>query len=68
MTPLAPTIDMVVRLRRPHACGADTFRVVAVGADIRLLCARCGAKIFLERPRFASRVVEVVEPGTGGAE
>jgi hypothetical protein len=55
---------MRVRLRKPHACGGDEFVVIATGADIRLLCAKCGAKIFVERPRFARRVKEVL--GGGG--
>ena len=62
VTPL-PTVDMTVRLRRAHACGADVFRVVSVGADVGLLCSACGAKIFLERPRFSSRVREVIDRG-----
>jgi hypothetical protein len=51
---------MRVRLRRAHACGGDVFRVGEVGADIRLYCETCGAKIFLERPRWNTRVKEVL--------
>ena len=62
MTPVAvePVVDMRVRLRKPHACGADTFVVIATGADIRLTCEGCGRKVFVERARFARRVREVV--------
>jgi hypothetical protein len=58
---------MRVRLRKPHACGADVFRVTGAGADVRLYCERCGSKIFIERPRFAARVKEVLRPGSAGA-
>jgi hypothetical protein len=55
---------MRVRLRRPHACGTDAFVVASVGADVRLFCIQCGAKIFIERARFEARVNEVLaEPG-----
>ena len=57
---------MRVRLRKPHACGGDTFVVIATGADIRLLCAGCGAKIFVERARFAHRVKDVITPEAKG--
>jgi hypothetical protein len=59
---LAPVVDMRVRLRKRHACGADLFRVAAVGADVRLFCETCGAKVFIERARFRSRVKEVLPP------
>ena len=51
---------MRVRLRKAHACGSDTFVVIAVGADIRLLCQGCGAKVFVERARFPRRVRAVL--------
>ena len=62
---LAPVVNMRVRLRKPHACGADVFRVGAVGADVRLFCESCGAKIFIERPRFRARVKEVLTSPSG---
>lgn len=59
--PLEPVVDMRVRLRKAHPCGSDVFRVGELGADIRLFCEGCGAKIFLERPRFKTRVKEVID-------
>ena len=55
-----PIPEMRVRLRRAHACGSDVFAVGGVGADIRLFCEGCGAKVFLERPRWKTRVREVL--------
>ena len=66
--PPEPAVDMRVRLRKAHACGSDIFVVGALGADIRLFCEGCGAKVFLERPRFKTRVKEVLGvPSAGGA-
>ena len=56
---LHPVVGMRVRLRKPHACGADAFTVVALGADIRLTCDGCGTKVFVDRARFRNRVREV---------
>jgi hypothetical protein len=53
---------MRVRLRRPHACGSDAFTVVGLGADVRLRCEGCGAKVFLERARWPTRVRVVLPP------
>ncbi len=58
---------MRVRLRKPHACGGQSFIVSAIGADIRLYCEKCGAKIFIDRARWRARAVEVLpsQPAAG---
>jgi hypothetical protein len=64
--PLAdPAVAMRVRLRKPHACGGDTFTVAELGADIRLYCDRCRRKVFIDRARWKTRVREVIAGGPG---
>lgn len=50
----------VVRLRKPHPCGADSWRVVRIGAEIGLRCTGCDRKVLLlrriYRQRFRSRL------------
>jgi hypothetical protein len=53
----------VVRLRRVHPCGEDTWRVDRLGADIGLRCRGCGRRVLLERPHLERRLVEFVERG-----
>ena len=55
-----PEPRMRVRLRKPHACGGTSFVVSSTGADIRLFCEKCGAKVFIDRARWGSRAVEVL--------
>jgi hypothetical protein len=55
---------MRVRLRKPHACGGDSFIIADLGADIRLFCERCGTKVFIDRARWRTRVVEVLAAPT----
>jgi hypothetical protein len=55
-----PAPRMRVRLRKPHACGGTSFVVSSTGADVRLFCEQCGAKIFIDRARWQARVVEVL--------
>jgi len=65
--PRHPVLELflgdVVRLRRPHPCGGDTWRVDRVGADIGLRCASCGRHVLVERPALERRIVEFVERG-----
>lgn len=67
-----PAAGDVVRLRRPHVCGADVMVVTHTGVDVRLSCSGCGAQLTLTRQRLRSRVAEVAgtledHPGLGGA-
>ena len=53
----------VVRLRRSHPCGSDTWLVDRLGADIGLRCRGCGRHILLERPVLERRIVGFIERG-----
>jgi len=43
----------VVQMRKPHACGADQWVVVRIGADVRIRCTQCGRAVLMPRARFA---------------
>ncbi|MDQ7030750.1 MAG: DUF951 domain-containing protein [Ardenticatenia bacterium] len=51
-----------VELRKPHPCGGTMWVVVRVGADIGLVCERCGRRVLLDRVKFNRRVRRVVSP------
>ncbi|MDW7981574.1 MAG: DUF951 domain-containing protein [Thermomicrobium sp.] len=53
-------VDDVVRLRKPHPCGASDWVVVRVGADIGLRCLGCGRRILLPRHEFRRRLRTIV--------
>jgi hypothetical protein len=54
-----------VRLRKPHPCGATTWRVVRLGADIGLVCDGCGRRVLLERRDLERRLAGFLERGPG---
>ncbi len=53
----------VVRLRRVHQCGSDTWLVDRLGADIGLRCQGCGRHVLLERPALERRLAAFVSRG-----
>lgn len=53
----------VIRLRRSHPCGGDTWLVDRLGADIGLRCRTCGRHVLVERPTIERRLVEFLERG-----
>jgi hypothetical protein len=53
----------IVRLRRTHPCGGDTWLVDRLGADIGLRCRTCGRHVLIERATLERRLAGFVERG-----
>jgi hypothetical protein len=53
----------LVRLRRRHPCGGDTWLVDRLGADIGLRCRTCDRHVLVERRTIERRLVEFVRRG-----
>ncbi len=53
-------IGDVVVLRKPHACGANRWRVVRLGADVGLVCLHCGRRVLLARDEFERRLRQLL--------
>ena len=51
----------IVKMRKAHPCGSDLWKVVYVGADIKIRCEKCGRIVMLERPVFEKRVKKLVQ-------
>ena len=53
----------VVKLRRMHPCGGDTWLVDRLGADIGLRCRTCDRHVLIERATLERRLAGFVERG-----
>ena len=53
----------LVRLRRAHPCGGDTWLVDRLGADIGLSCQTCARHVLVDRRTIERRLVAFVERG-----
>jgi hypothetical protein len=42
----------VVALKKPHACGANRWKIIRMGMDIRVKCEQCGHSVLIPRVRF----------------
>ncbi|WP_322814843.1 DUF951 domain-containing protein [Chloroflexus sp.] len=60
MKPMPFALNDVVQLRKPHACGGDTWRIVRLGADIGLRCETCGRRVLLPRSEVERRIKRFV--------
>jgi hypothetical protein len=65
--PAQPVLELylgdVVRLRKRHPCGGDTWLVDRLGADIGLRCETCGRHVLVERRALERRMAGFVSRG-----
>lgn len=52
-------IGDVVRLKKPHPCGEYQWNVTRLGADIGLVCRRCGRYVLISRSQLSRRIRQV---------
>jgi hypothetical protein len=57
----------VVRTRKPHPCGSDSWEIVRLGADIGLRCTGCGRHVLMPRVKLERRIKEFLTRGPGAA-
>ncbi len=60
--PLLVTVGDRVLLRKTHPCGNAEWTVTRTGADIGIVCDRCGRRVMLEREEFERRVKRLLPP------
>lgn len=42
-------VGQIVRLKKPHPCGGDTWKILRVGMDFRIECRGCGRSLMVPR-------------------
>lgn len=53
----------IVTMKKPHACGANEWTIIRVGADIKIRCNQCGRIVMLDRADFIRMGKKVVPAG-----
>ena len=48
-------LDSIVVMKKTHPCGGAAWKVVRVGADVKLQCTTCGKYINLTRDELKKR-------------
>ena len=50
----------VVRMKKAHPCGSNTWEITRTGMDFGLKCQGCGHFVMLPRTKFLKAVKEVI--------
>jgi hypothetical protein len=55
-------LNDIVEMKKPHPCKkAKTWKIIRVGADIKIKCEGCGAVVMFPRHEFEKKLKKVVQ-------
>ena len=62
-------LNDIVEMKKPHPCKKSKYwKIIRMGADIRIKCEGCGASVLFSRRDFEKRLKKVVkQEGEGNA-
>ncbi|MFC7370795.1 DUF951 domain-containing protein [Fictibacillus iocasae] len=49
-----------VEMKKVHPCGTNRWKIIRMGADIRIKCMGCQHSVMLPRSEFAKKVKKVL--------
>ncbi|WP_432355986.1 DUF951 domain-containing protein [Sporosarcina sp. A2] len=56
-------LNDVVEMKKQHPCGTNAWKVIRMGADIRIKCMGCGHSLMIPRNDFAKKMKRVIQQG-----
>lgn len=51
----------IVEMKKTHPCGSKEWKIIRMGADIKIKCCGCNRIIMLERSKFEKDMKKVVK-------
>lgn len=53
-------LNDIVIMKKQHPCGNNEFKIVRVGADIKVECLKCGRLVMISRIDFNKKIKKVI--------
>ncbi|MGX0561904.1 hypothetical protein ACUW9G_000100 [Staphylococcus schleiferi] len=53
-------LNDIVEMKKQHACGANRFKIIRMGSDIRIKCEQCHRSIMLPRQTFNKKLKKIL--------
>ncbi|WP_139492490.1 DUF951 domain-containing protein [Brevibacillus dissolubilis] len=53
-------LNDVVQMKKAHPCGTNAWKVIRMGADIRIKCTGCEHSVMLPRLEFEKKMKKVL--------
>lgn len=53
-------INDIIELKKSHPCGNKSFKILRLGADIKIECCECGRTISLDRIKLEKMIKKFI--------
>lgn len=60
MEPKVFQLNDVVEMKKAHPCGANAWKIIRMGADIRIKCEGCQHSVMIPRREFEKKLKKVI--------
>lgn len=57
-------LNDIVEMKKPHACQTNKWKIIRMGADIRIKCLNCERSVLIPRAEFNKKLKKILEKGT----
>ena len=54
-------LNSIVEMKKGHPCGENTWKIIRLGADIKIKCLGCGRMLMVPRSKFEKSLKRVIE-------
>ncbi|MEG0383883.1 MAG: DUF951 domain-containing protein [Solibacillus sp.] len=58
-------LNDVVEMKKQHPCGTNEWKIIRLGADIRIKCEGCGHSVMIPRREFDKKLKKILRSTSG---
>lgn len=51
----------IVEMKKQHPCGENKWKIIRMGADIRVKCVGCDRSVMIPRSEFSKKLKKIIE-------
>ena len=54
-------LNDIVEMKKQHPCGENRWKIIRMGADIRIKCLGCDRSIMIPRIQFSKKMKKIIK-------
>lgn len=58
------SLNDIVEMKKQHPCGTNAWKIIRMGADIRIKCEGCNHSVLIPRREFEKKVKKIIIKAT----
>lgn len=59
--PMKLNVGDMVKLKKTHPCGSDTWEIMRTGMDFRIRCTVCDRQVWLPRRELEKKIKKIID-------